>query len=209
MSETAGPDAGRPWRCFVGLPLPEAWHGELDRVVARLAKRLASRISWTKPGNWHVTLKFLGDVDAARLPELAAALSGVCFAPFALKLGTAGQFHQRSRAAPRALWAGLAEETGGAEHAARLAAQVDQALASCGLAPESRPFRAHVTLGRVKDAAGGEDWDIVAEELARGDFGAGRAERFVLWRSILGPGGPKYAALYGFPARRPATTAGG
>jgi len=47
------------------------------------------------------------------------------------------------------------------------------------------------------------------EELGRESFGPARAERFVLWRSILGPQGPKYAALYGFPAVLPATTAGG
>jgi len=195
-------------RCFVGLPLPEAWHQALDRVVARLAQRLASRISWTKPGNWHVTLKFLGEVDVSRLPELSAALAGVVFAPFALELGLAGQFEQAGRppkSGPKALWAGLGL---GAEEAARLARQVDQALAGCGFKPENRPFRAHVTLGRVKDAAAGEEWGVVAEELGRESFGAARVERLVLWRSILGPQGPKYAALFEFPARAPATTAG-
>lgn len=185
-------------RCFVGLPLPGDWQQALDRVALRLAARLASRISWTRPGNWHVTLKFLGEVEQARLPELGTALRGVCFGPFALGLGAAGYFPSLTRGGPRTLWAGLSV---GAEDCAQLAARVDAALAARGFAPEAKPFRAHVTLGRVKALEAGDDWELVGRELGRETFPAAGLSRFVLWRSVLGPEGPKYAALEIFPAR--------
>lgn len=183
-------------RCFVGLPLPEAWRLALNRVTARLALRLASRIAWTGPDNWHLTLKFLGEVDEARLPEVAAALGSIDFAAPCLRLGRAGGFGPG--AAPKTLWAGLEL---GEQACASLAGDVDRALALCGFAPERRPFRAHVTLGRVKAAAVGDDWAAPGEELVREVFAPARPGRLVLWRSILGPGGPKYVALKGFPAR--------
>jgi 2'-5' RNA ligase len=184
-----------PWRCFVGLPLPEPWRLALARVTRALSGRLASRVGWTRPENWHLTLKFLGDVEPGRIPDVAAALGRVAFAPFELALGAAGFFPPRG--APRVVWAGLA--AGGPE-AARLAAGVEAALAPLGFAPEARPFAAHLTLGRVKDAACGEDWSCVAEALGKEIWGPARAERMVLWRSVLGPAGPKYAALREFAA---------
>lgn len=185
-------------RCFVGLPLPGDWQQALERVASRLAARLASRISWTRPGNWHVTLKFLGEVEQARLPELGAALRGVDFASFALRLGGAGFFPPLTRGGPKALWTGLAA---GGEECASLAARVDAALAALGFEPERRPLRAHVTLGRVKAPVADDDWELVGRELGRETFPAAGVSRFVLWRSVLGPQGPKYAALESFPAR--------
>ncbi|MBU1229805.1 MAG: RNA 2',3'-cyclic phosphodiesterase, partial [Proteobacteria bacterium] len=79
-------------RCFVGLPLPESWQAGLARVTVRLSAALASPVRWTRPGNWHLTLKFLGDVEEACVPDLVRALSAVAFAPFALRPGRAGFF---------------------------------------------------------------------------------------------------------------------
>jgi 2'-5' RNA ligase len=189
---------GESWRCFVGLPLPQGWGAALDRVAGRLSCALASRISWTRPGNWHLTLKFLGEVERVRLPEAARAMQGVAFDAPLLALGEAGGFLARGGRTPGVLWAGLAH---GADACARLAAQVDAALAAAGFPPQSRPFRAHVTLGRVKAAHPGDDWSIVERELFSEAFAPGRAREMVLWRSILGPDGPKYLALKVVPAR--------
>ncbi|HWR03467.1 MAG TPA: RNA 2',3'-cyclic phosphodiesterase [Humidesulfovibrio sp.] len=187
-------------RCFIGLPLPLGWQQGLDALAGRLAGRLASRLSWTRPDNWHVTLRFLGEVEEARLPGMCEALRGVDFAPFALCLGATGSFSLRG--APRTVWAGLSE---GAEACARLARDVDRALVHCGFEAQARDFRPHVTLGRVKQAASGDDWEAVGRELAvelgGAAFGPALAGKFVLWRSILGPQGPKYLALSHFPAR--------
>lgn len=191
-------------RCFVGLPLPEAWQRGLDVLTQRLAGRLASRISWTRPGNWHVTLQFLGEVEQARVAEIAAALRAVAFAPITLHLGGTGFFLPQGAAAhaPRTLWVGLAQ---GGEACTRLAEAVRVQLGPCGFAPEAREFRPHVTLGRVKTVVGGDDWKAAGRELAQefsgAGFGPALVGEMVLWRSVLGPQGPKYAALERFPAR--------
>ena len=203
-------------RCFIGLALPEAWQEGLARVTLRLSGELRSRISWTRPGNWHLTLKFLGEVDEARLPglpdqsdqpdqsgqsgqsDLIQALRAVSFAPFALAVGRAGSFPPAGRGAVKALWAGL--RLGGRESAG-LAAQVERALAPLGFAPEKRPFAPHLTLGRVKDAVLGDDWALVERALAAESWPVAQADRFVLWRSVLGPGGPQYSRLAEFPVR--------
>jgi len=187
-----------PVRCFIGLPLPESWQAGLGRVIQQLSGAFASRIAWIRPGNGHLTLKFLGDVEQARLPELTQALAGVVFAPFALALGRAGFFPPAGRGSPRALWAGLAQ--GGTE-SARLAVQVGQALAPLGFAPETRPFTPHLTLGRVKDAAEGDDWTLVERALAGETWPVAEAGSFVLWRSVLFATGPQYSRLAEFPAR--------
>ncbi len=201
------PSPNRPFRCFVGLPLPESWQAGLLHATRRLAEVLSSRISWTQPGNWHLTLKFLGNVDAAQLPAVVEALRGVRFASFTLTAGQAGSFPglgPRPGPPPRVLWLGLAL---GGEQCVRLAADVEQALLSLGFAPEARPFSAHLTLGRVKDAARGDDWGAVeravAELAVTGEvWPAAGISGFVLWQSLPGAGGPQYKALAQFPARQ-------
>jgi len=124
----------------------------------------------------------------------------VAFAPFALALGRAGVFP--TGGPPRALWAGLAL---GQEQSARLAAQVGQALeplgfAPLGFVPGNRPFSAHVTLGRVKAPAPGDDWTLVERCVAAERWPVVEVDCFVLWRSVLGPGGPQYSRLVAFKA---------
>lgn len=188
----------RTLRCFVGLPLPSAWQEGLGRVTRLLSGALSSRISWTRPGNWHLTLKFLGDVDQELLPDLSRALRGVAFAPFALAVGRTGIFPPVGRGAPRVLWAGLGL---GEAQSLRLAAEVEQALVPLGFAPEARPFAAHLTLGRVKEAAKDDDWALLEGIVAGEDWPRAEAGCFALWQSVLGPGGPQYSRLAEFPAR--------
>ena len=190
---TRHPAKPQALRCFIGLPLPESWQEGLARVTLRLSAELRSRISWTRPGNWHLTLKFLGEVDEPRLPELSQALRGVCFAPLALAVGCAGVFPQAG--APRVLWAGLAQ---GRDESARLAAQVEHVLAPLGFAPEARPFAPHLTLGRVRQAAEAEVWALVQRAVAEQPWPRATVGSFVLWRSVLGPGGPSYSRLAEF-----------
>ena len=228
LAQTSARPAAKPvpLRGFIGLPLPETWQQGLARVTLRLSGELRSRISWTRPGNWHLTLKFLGEVDEARLPDLSdlsdlsglpglsdlsdlpglsdlsdlsdliRALRAISFAPFALAVGRAGGFPQAG--APRVLWAGL---TQGQAESARLAAQVEQALVPLGFAPEERPFAPHLTLGRVRQASQDDAWALVERAVALEPWSVAQVDRFVPWRSELGPGGPRYSRLAEFPAR--------
>ena len=183
-------------RLFLGLGLPPAWQDALARLEADLRPGLRSRTTWTRPGNWHLTLRFLGAVGQERLGALRQALEAVAFAPFTLRAGGAGRFPAGGAGPVRVVWVGA--EQGGAELAA-LAAAIDAALEPLGLGPRERPFRPHLTLLRVK-ADGGDAWAGLIEKVARVPWPAHGVESFTLWRSVPGPDGPKYTALAGFGA---------
>jgi 2'-5' RNA ligase len=153
---------------------------------------VAADVAWVAAANLHVTLKFLGRVDAARLPEIESALAGAVAptAPFDLTVRGLGAFPTPTRA--RVIWAGAAAAT---DAAGQLATSVDEVLAGLGFVRETRAFAPHVTLGRVReprrDAA-------LAGALAAGErreFGRVVVERVSLMRSELSPRGARYTEL--------------
>ncbi len=179
-------------RAFVALPLPEEYQQGLSRLTGKLARGLRSRVSWTKPGNWHLTLKFLGDVDPSLTDRMAEALSGLDWPGFTLQAEGGGFFPDARR--PRVVWTGLVQ---GGEEAGALARLVDQALTPLGFEPESRPFRAHLTLGRVKRAER-DDWKGVLETIRAAQWPPVQVREFVLFESVLSPQGPRYTRLGAF-----------
>jgi 2'-5' RNA ligase len=140
------------FRLFLGLRLSDAATDYLSCKMADLSESLIFR-NWTHPSDLHVTLHFLGDTPASRVPDIgaAAADAAAATAPFALALTEAGTFGPPS--APRVLWCGLAEPAAPRGALAALHAALGARLAASGFAVEAKPFRAHVTLAR-KGAAG-------------------------------------------------------
>lgn len=177
-------------RLFIGLPLPPAYQEGLARLRQAMAPLLASRLAWTRPGNWHLTLKFLGEVDDVQLPAVATALAGLAWEPFALRAGGAGAFPNDQR--PRVLWLGL---TQGAEACARLAAAVEGSLTPLGFSPETREFRPHLTIARVQDAKR-DSWGEALDVARAAHWPDLVMERLVLWQSVLGPHGPRYTVRH-------------
>lgn len=174
-------------RLFVGIGLPPAHQAVVAELVARLRPLAYGPATWTRPDNAHLTLKFLGETDAGRLPEITAALARVAFAPFPLVVAGGGFFPSPSR--PRVVWAGLAE---GAGPCRALAAGVDAALARIGFAAEARPFAAHLTLGRLRDASRGCEVRAALAVLGETVWPTATVEAFALYESTLGPQGPRY-----------------
>lgn len=161
--------------------------------VARL-RPLADGVAWVAPDNVHLTLKFLGGVEAGRLDAVAAslttALAGV--PAFDLTVHGLGAFPSRMRA--RVVWAGVGE---GAPAAGAIAARVDAALAGLGFAPELRAFAAHVTLGRVREPRANPR---LADALDRGRlFGRQRVRHVSLMRSDLSSRGARHTELAALP----------
>ena len=152
-------------RAFIAIDLPP----DVKRALADAAATLNGRVPrgtvrWVRPEQMHLTLRFLGDTPADRLPALAAALDTLAagHAPFVLRLTELGCFPNTRR--PRVVWVGL----GGAEaKLTALVAALEAALRPLGWPPEDKPFRAHLTLGRVKDerAAQGVDWSAAVPAL--------------------------------------------
>ena len=145
-------------RAFIAVDLPDDARDTLGQVGAALAGRTPrGAVKWVRPELMHLTLRFLGDTPVDRLPAIVAALdaTAAAHAPFTLHLTDVGCFPSPRQ--PRVVWVGL----GGDEKALpALKATLDTALVPLGWPPDDKPFRAHLTLGRVREGADarGVDW---------------------------------------------------
>ena len=199
------PDELEGPRLFVAVPLPGPALLAVEALVAgvRLApepgpgeRRDPADVRWVRMDGLHVTLRFLGPTDPARLPDaraaVAAAASGV--APFEVSLAGAGVFPEYGR--PRVLWLGL--ERGLAALDA-LAGRVGRALAEHGWPHDDRPVRPHLTVARSDGVVAGP---LVAGRLiaaARDLDLPWTAERVVLFESQTGGGPARYLPLLEVP----------
>lgn len=189
----------RNHRLFVALDPPDAVRRRLAAIGVELrrgAGRAADEVRWVPPENVHLTLQFLGAVPEERVPDVEAALRAAAAAtrPLSLEVKGVGGFPNARR--PRVLWAGLAGDLAALE---ALAADVGRRLAPLGFPPEDRPFSAHLTLGRAREARGSPG---LAGALARAAEAAGapwRATELVLFESHLSPKGPHYDPLVRAP----------
>lgn len=133
-------------RTFIAIEIPT----EIKTALAALQddlRRADAQVSWTRPENIHLTLKFLGEIAEPQIKEIAAACADTAarFQPFTLSLSQPGTFPRAKQ--PRVLWAGL---DGDVENARQIQAQLEERLATFGLAREEKGFRLHLTIGRVK-----------------------------------------------------------
>ena len=130
-------------RYFVALSLPETIRWQLRLLAGGLPG-----LRWVPPENYHVTLRFLGDLDGRALDDVDAALAAISAPAFSLRLAGVGHFAAAGRV--KAIWAGVEKEP--ALH--HLQGKVESAMARAGLRPERQTYRPHVTLAYVKAALG-------------------------------------------------------
>lgn len=129
-------------RLFVALALP----AELKAQLAMLSGGIPGA-KWVPPENYHLTLRFIGEVESWRAQEVDHGLAAIRARPFELSLRGVGTFEKGGRIS--ALWVGV-EKT---ESLAFLQSKVETALQRVGLEPERRRFAPHVTLARTDRAA--------------------------------------------------------
>jgi RNA 2',3'-cyclic 3'-phosphodiesterase len=187
-------------RLFVSIPIPGAIRHELARAQSEL-RELAPRgtVRWTPPEQFHLTLKFIGNVAAERLDSLKDAVAAACLAARPLPLLARGiGFFPNSRS-PRVMWAGMADETGGL---AGLQGQIEAAARQFEEKPEeAREFSfGHSTLGRFKKYRRHELKDFIrrAEAMAGLSFGNWEAGKIELVKSELSEEGARHATLATF-----------
>lgn len=173
-------------RLFIGIPLPGEYARIIGEIQDRWEKRLASKVAWVRPELVHLTLKFLGDVEEGRVPDIVSAMEAAAGECFEARGGAGGVFPDRG--APRVVWVGL--DRGGAECAGCFR-HLEEVLAPLGFAPESRPFRPHLTVARVKVAVCGDDWPGLLRDLGA-EWPRFQVGRIVLWQSVLSASGPQY-----------------
>ena len=163
-------------RLFVGFGLPP----ELKLRLSLLSSGVPGA-RWVDPGNYHVTLRFIGEVDEGMASDIDAALTQIRAPRFALELAGIGQWGMRS------LWVGV-ERNPALLH---LHGKVENALLRLGLEPEGRRYAPHVTLARLKGTANAKLRSYL------GDHALFRAEPFAVDRfSLIASYLTKSGAIY-------------
>lgn len=179
-------------RLFVALDVPAPIRDALADAIAPLRARHHT-LRWIPPGDWHLTVAFLGPTPVARRMRARIALQGVAATarPFPLLLdGRLGRFGDR------VLWAGV---TAPGDGLATLADDVRGALASAGVATDDRPFRAHLTVARAR-----RDHKVprVSTPLALPPRPVRwTVRRIALMASLQAPAGGRYRAVATWPLR--------
>lgn len=181
-------------RLFIGLGLPDSYQQTVKPFTDNLNTGLDSSVRWIRPGNWHLTLKFLGNTDEKDIPTIVDALSSIHFPQFPMQAGDAGAFPNVNR--PRVIWLGLKQ---GAQQCADLADMIEDALTNMGVAREKKRFRPHLTIGWIKKT-GQDDWKSILTTDNQG-WSVFTAQRFTLWQSELKPTGAVHTVLNNFSLR--------
>jgi 2'-5' RNA ligase len=146
---------------------------------------------WIDVENYHLTLRFIGDVEGHVADEIAAALDRVRRPAFQLTLSGVGAFGSKK---PHALWAGV----GASPDLGALQGEIERICQRLGLSSDPRKFMPHVTLARLRNASPAE---VAAYLSARGNFRTApfRVPRFVLMSSKDSVGGGPYVVEEAWP----------
>ncbi len=134
-------------RVFFAIDLDERARSAAAEITDQLrACPGGDAVRWVREETLHVTLRFLGDIDCGRIARLAGCVreQTATLSPFRLQLGSARLFPSRHRPLAVVL------DVGPAEPVAELADAVERGVVAAGFGPESRPFNAHLTLGRIR-----------------------------------------------------------
>jgi 2'-5' RNA ligase len=182
-------------RVFIAIPVPETVRNALEEVQEELRSVLQGEVvRWTKRTQFHLTLRFLGDVDSTQVQDLAHSLRQACepFAPLPLRAERIGFFpHMRS---PRVVWAWVHDSN---EVLPRLQQSIERAVAKFTREAVEEKFTGHVTLGRVKRIRRAEADALgkIAVGMAERFFGEWTANHVELIQSELSSEGSRYRTL--------------
>ncbi len=188
---------GEATRAFLALTLPvvavEAAAETLEQLRPRSGR---GDVKWVDSGNLHITLRFFGNLDGEQRERASACVRSLhkTFAPVATMWGALGAFPSARRV--QVVWLGLEDESG---KLTALAREVNHGLIRQGFGRPDKPFKAHVTLGRVRRGRS-VSWDVLSDRLTipRAAFSI---SNIVLMKSVLTPQGPVYTPLETATAR--------
>jgi 2'-5' RNA ligase len=193
-------------RVFIAIPLP----GDLNAKLVALQqdfRRLQLEAAWVREAGFHLTLRFLGDVDSTQIAPIESCMTATaqhCH-PFSLSLAGVGVFPHAS--SPRVLWVGVQDGTGDLRH---IQQRLDAQLRQVGLPPENRPFAPHLTLARLKRVLRRGDFLATLKVHRETMLGQLDVDHIELVESQLHPSGARYSIVNAvhFPCA-PATSESG
>lgn len=178
-------------RTFIAVLLT----ADLKKTIGQIQQKFieaAPEVKWVAEENFHVTLKFLGDVDEDRLGEIYAALEQAVSAEeaFSMQVGGAGCFPNTRN--PRVVWIGLQS---GVEPLSRIAAKIESELEPLGFPKEGRKFSAHITIGRARPDRPARGLASAIQEAEIGELGEIAVDSVAVMKSDLRREGPIYSVL--------------
>jgi 2'-5' RNA ligase len=182
-------------RSFIAIDLWEQTRRQIEAFIQELRKSDA-QVGWVRVEGIHLTLKFLGNVSPGSIEEIKSELARVASQTGPIRIEPAGCGAFPAIKSPRVIWIGLRGQIGPLSELAR---QVETALVPLGFKPEDRPFKPHLTVGRVR---GRQRLQALQEILlAHRDFTAEPfdASQVVLYKSELRPDGARYSPLFKAP----------
>ena len=179
-------------RAFIAMDLPENVRSSLGEAQEVL-KSQSFRVKWVRPQNIHLTLKFLGNTDGADIDKIVAAMALATkdCAVVSLAVKGIGVFPDIRR--PRVIWAGL---SGQLEILQDIQRTLDGHLADLGFPKETRGFKAHLTLGRVKGKITGDRLKAAIVKLKGFESTSFDVDRIILFKSELRPSGAVYTKMH-------------
>jgi RNA 2',3'-cyclic 3'-phosphodiesterase len=179
-------------RLFVAIEIPP----EIRSALAAFLKELraaAPAEKWVRPENLHVTLKFLGETETAKLEQVKSALQAIR-SPQAVALDFRGLGFFPNDKRPRVFWAGMESS----DNLSVLARDIDSSLHGIGFSLEVRPFTPHLTLARMHSSVVPPGLSAVVKQNASRNFGSMSAREFHLIESKLKSSGAEYTTIQSF-----------
>lgn len=137
-------------RLFIGLEIPE----NVGQTLALMRGGLPGA-RWIDPENYHLTLRFIGDIETPLAHEIVSMLGRVNRRPFDIKLDGLSSFGGKK---PRAIVASVAPSPSLLE----LQAELERLIRRIGLEPEGRKYTPHITLARLRDSSSRQVADYLA-----------------------------------------------
>ena len=179
------------FRAFIAIDLPESVKSFLSEAQEAL-KSYGFRVKWVRPQNIHLTLKFLGDTATADINKIAEAMMLAARGCPAMSLAARGIGFFPHVRRPRVIWAGL---DGQLEILANLQQTLDAQLVDVGFARDSRAFKSHLTLGRVRGKIAPDRIKTAMDKLKDFESESFEIDEIILFKSELRPTGAVYTRV--------------
>ncbi len=182
-------------RLFIAIDLDKEGVDRITPFQKEIASKL-KEVRWTKKDNWHITIKFLGEVESSQLDNIIPILEDIktFFKPFTLKLDKIDVFPDIR--VPRVIFLDVKDSL----ELKNLAEAIETKLSLIGFPKEKRDFRGHLTLGRIKDTKKfiklNPNYKEILNRSLSHDFDV---SEFYLYKSVLKKEGPEYIPLHSFP----------
>jgi len=192
------PNSASLLRLFIAISIPEPVRDEIIRVQRELQPLVPRDVArWARSDQFHLTLRFLGDVPADGVEDLKKSVGAVCrnVRPLFLRAEGVGFFpNPRS---PRIIWVGIDDREG---RLIDLQKQIETAVGQFSPDPGEKNFTGHATLGRLKNPRPADIRDLAsrAQSLEKRLFGEWTAHEIEIIRSELSPVGARYTSLAAF-----------